>query len=414
MAFRKKPNMKKVYSFLTSMRFGLIVLGCMIAVSLCGSLIPQNNDAMYYVQNYPDQYALILKLGLNRVFSSWYFLLLVVLLCVNLTCCTLRRLKHDTNEKPVPESFTPVMKFGEGDEEAVRELLRNLRCKETVNGPVTRYTGREAGRYGSLLLHAGILLTTVFWAVGSIVPKILDETCMPGESIRLEDNTVIKVNDFSIEDENGSLDYASMIEIILPDGSSSGEKRVSVNHPVSMGDYKVYQQTYGTKGRVTVTDGKGNEDSFYLDPQDFLSADGVNGIVFDDLYPGFEQDETGALTLITNTSGSYPNPVYVYVQIENGMGEQMLAFPKDSVTIGDYTFTFQDPVEYPGLRIKHAPSVINLFLLLSVILMTAGLYLIFFVRPVNVLVSSEGCTIADRNEGLSLQLKHCLRDRGDK
>ena len=145
-----------------------------------------------------------------------------------------------------------------------------------------------------------------------------------------------------------------------------------------------------------------------MERQDFLSADGENGIWFDDLYPGYEQDENGALTLITSTSGHYENPVYVFVLRNEGSSEQMLAFPGDTVEIGELTFTFDDPVEYPGLRIKRSPAVLNLFLLLSVILLTAGLYLIFFLRPVNVLVSREGCTMVGRNEGLSLSLKHIM------
>jgi hypothetical protein len=234
---------------------------------------------------------------------------------------------------------------------------------------------------------------------------------MPGESFRLEDGTEIRVNSFSIEDETGRLDYSSHIEITLPDGRNSGEQIVSVNHPVTMGDYKVYQQTYGTKGKLSVTDTDGHKDTFYLDSQDFLSADGENGIWFDDLYPGFEQDETGALTMITQTSGHYENPVYVFVLRDHERSEQMLAFPGDSVTIGSYTFTFEEPTEYPGLRIKHAPAVINLFLLLSVILLTVGLYLIFFMRPIKVLVNEEGYSIIGRNEALEMEIRHAMNQK---
>ena len=400
--------MNKVYRYLTSMQFGLILLGIIIIVSLAGSVIPQNNEVMFYVRTYPSMYSVILALKLNQVFTSWYFLVLVILLCLNLAVCTYRQLKQSAVRSEVPSSFNPEVKFAEGQEAAVRSLLEGMKCRAETNGEVTRYTGKEAGRYGSFLLHFGILLTTVFWALGMTVPKIMDQTCYPGESITLEDGTSIRVDRFSIEDETGRLDYASDIEITLPDGSSSGVKRVSVNHPVSMGDYKVYQQTYGTTGRITVTDKAGHSDSFYVEPQDFLSADGENGIWFDDLYPGYEQDETGALTLITSTSGHYENPVYVFVLRNNGNSEQMLAFPDDTVEIGDLTFTFNDPVEYPGLRIKRSPAVLNLFLLLSVILLTAGLYLIFFLRPVNVLVSQDGCIMIGRNEALRLSLKHLL------
>ena len=400
--------MKKVYRYLTSMRFGLILLGIIILVSLAGSLIPQNNEMMFYVRNYPDFYQVIFGLKLHQVFSSWYFLTLVILLGGNLAVCTYRQLKKSTAPAAVPSSFTPALKFEAGQEETVRAYLDGIQCKAETNGGVTRYTGRNAGRYGSVLLHFGILLTVVFWALGSIIPKITDQTCYPGESIILSDGTAIRVDSFSIEDENGRLDYASEIEITLADGRSSGIRRVSVNHPVTMGDYKVYQQTYGTIGKITVRDESGHRDSFYVEPQDFLSADGENGIWFDDLYPGYQQDETGALTLITSTSGHYENPVYVFVLRNGGASEQMLAFPGDTVEIGGLTFCFDEPVEYPGLRIKRAPAVINLCLLISVLLLTAGLYLIFFVRPVEVLVSKDGCTVTGRNEELLLELKHRL------
>ena len=404
--------MKKVYRYLTSMQFGLILLGVIILVSVAGSVIPQNNEAMYYVRNYPNLYQVIFALKLNQVFSSWYFLALVILLCINLAVCTYRQLKKSMAEEAVPASFTPQVTFREGQEAEVRSYLEGMKCRAETNGDVTRYTGREIGKYGSFLLHFGILLTVFFWGLGSVVPKILDQTCYPGESIRLEDGTEIRVDRFSIEDSTGRLDYSSDIEVILPDGRSSGVRTVSVNHPVSMGDYKIYQQTYGTAGRITVTDSKGHSDSFYVDPQDFLSADGENGIWYDNLYPGYEQDETGALTLITATSGHYENPVYVFVLRNQGESEQMLAFPGDTVEIGDLTFRFDEPVEYPGLRIKHSPGVINLFLLLSVILLTAGLYLIFFLRPINVLVNKEGFTQNGRNESLALSLKQLL-SKGD-
>ncbi|MBO7703367.1 MAG: cytochrome c biogenesis protein ResB [Solobacterium sp.] len=405
---------KKLWSFVTSMKFGLILLGLIIVISLAGSLIPQNNEVMYYVREFPQAYKAILFLHLNNVFKSWYFLLLVFLLCLNLLFCTMRQAKAAGTPDTLPEQFTPAVPVTENEAEAVHEVLKKMGCAADTNGTVTRYTKQGIGMYGSFLLHTGILLTMVFWALGSVVPKIIDETCMPKESILLEDGTEIKVNDFAIEDETGRLDYASNIEIILADGRSSGEQRVSVNHPVSMGDYKVYQQTYGTKGKVTVTDKEGHADSFYLTSQDFLSADGMNGIWFDDLYPGFEQKENGALTLITNTTGSYENPVYVFVLADHDKNEQMLAFPGDSVTIDDLTFTFNDPVEYPGLRIKKSPAIINLFLLISVILLTLGLYLIFFRRPINVLVSKDGYTVIGRNEALSLDLKHaCAKEHSE-
>ena len=51
--------MKKLTSFLKSMTFGVILLGLVIAVSVIGSVIPQQREAMYYVRQYPSRYQLI-------------------------------------------------------------------------------------------------------------------------------------------------------------------------------------------------------------------------------------------------------------------------------------------------------------------------------------------------------------------
>lgn len=407
--FKEIQMGRKLFRYFTSMQFGLILLGLIIAISVIGTLIPQNNEVMYYVRTYPDFYPAILSLHLNRIFSSWYFLVLTGLLCFNLSACIIQRAKKKQPEPELPETFTPAVRFAApGDREKLKEVLESFHCRSQSNGSLTRYTRHRDGAYGSFLLHLGILLTVLFWALGSAVPKIQDRTCMPGESIVLEDGTDIHVESFSIEDENGRLDYASDVVITLADGRSSGTRRVSVNHPAAMGDYKIYQQTYGTKGKLTVRDESGHTDSFWLDSQDFLSADGENGIWFDDLYPGYRQDDKGALTFITSTSGRYENPVYVFVLRDHERSEQMLAFPGDSVTIDQYTFTFEQPVEYPGLRIKKAPAAINLFLLLSVILLIIGFYMVFFLQPVNVLMNEEGYTVSGRNEELDHRIHKAL------
>ena len=101
---------------MTSMRFGLILLGIIMIVSLAGSIIPQNNEVMFYVRTYPNLYSVILALKLNQVFTSWYFLVLVILLCLNLSVCTYRQLKQSAVRTEVPSSFNPEMTFADGQE----------------------------------------------------------------------------------------------------------------------------------------------------------------------------------------------------------------------------------------------------------------------------------------------------------
>ena len=52
--------MKKVLSFFRSMRFGMILLILVMGLSLAGSLVPQREQAMTYVNAYGAQTATVL------------------------------------------------------------------------------------------------------------------------------------------------------------------------------------------------------------------------------------------------------------------------------------------------------------------------------------------------------------------
>ena len=406
--------MKKVFQFLKSMTFGVILLGIIVILSLIGSLIPQSQSAMTYVTQYPSLYRIILTCGFDHIFTTWYFLLVSAMLCVNLTLCSVIRFRKVYSHRFEIEKAANVpanVKLSAAETEAVKQaLIKDLCVRHEFGEGREVYTKNSFGRFGTFIVHLGILLTVIFWAMAMYLPKILDETCMPKESITLEDGTRIYVDSFSIETD-AKLDFKSMINIILPDGRESGLKESSVNHPVSMGKYKVYQQTYGTMGKVSVTNAEGAQDSFYLSAGDFLSADGKNGILYDNLYPDFTE-ENGQMQVISSTSGSYKNPVYVYTVVENGQQtEVMLAFPGDVQEIGEFRIHFDDPVEYPGLRIKQSPQFINYCLLISFMIMTIGLYITFFMQPVLIAVNEEGYTmIGSKQERMSILLKDALKE----
>ncbi|MBQ1382358.1 MAG: cytochrome c biogenesis protein ResB, partial [Solobacterium sp.] len=294
----------------------------------------------------------------------------------------------------------------------VEALLQKKHCRCEAFGTKKLYTKDDAGRYGTFITHLGILFTVLFFALGMALPRITDRTCYPGESIILEDGTQIYVEDFSIEDETGKLDYRSTVRLISPDGRDSGPVEVSVNHPAGTGSWKVYQQTYGTVGRVTVADSAGHTDAFYVENNDFLSADGKSGILIDGVYPGMVETENG-VQLITNVTGHWPDPVYLFLVLENGTQSSMLAFPGDEITVAGYSYRFEAPVEYPGLRIKHSPAFIGPLLLMSVLVLTAGLYMTFMMVPVMVVIDEEGyCLVGNRPEGLRLALKALEKKEG--
>ena len=405
---------KRLMKFLRSMTFGMILLGLILLCSFPGSVIAQRNTPDWYVQTYPDWHGVILKLGLDDVFGSWFFITLLALLCLNLTLCSLIRIRNVVKASKkaaasAAERKTKVFLSAEGTSQ-LRQLLEERHYKKEVFGETTVYSKNVIGWYGSFVTHLAILLTVLFGAAALYLPKVTDQTCFPGESLPMEDGTSIAVESFQIENGEGKLDYASVIEIRLPDGRTSGQQRISVNYPLSFGGYKVYQQTYGTAGAVTVRNTEtGGEDRFLLNEMCFLSLDSINGIWFEALYPGYIRDESGNFTLITQTSGSYEDPVYQVLLASEGVYTPVMVFPGETLSVGGVEFTFEDPVEYPGLRIKRTPEAVNVMLFSAFGLMILGLWFCFFQTPAIVAVREEGYTVAGpKPQGLILELTALL------
>ena len=289
-------------------------------------------------------------------------------------------------------------------------LTEDLRCKAVPTGESTVYTKHLFGRYGTFITHLAILLTVIFGALALYLPTLTDETCMPGESIRMADGTDIRVESFRIENDAGDLDFSSEITVTLPDGRKSDLQRIRVNYPMHFGPYKIYQQTYGTAGSVTATNlASGVSEDIPLTESVFLTLDGVSGLWYDTLYPGYVEDADGNITLINNMVGSYEDPIYQVQMAENGEYISMLAFPGDDLEVGGMRFHFNDPIDYPGLRIKHTPTVVNALLLAAFTLMTVGLYITFFLQPVLVKVDDEGYAVGGpKPEGMRLSLEALL------
>ena len=407
--------MKKLFAFLRSMRFGMLLLVLVMAFSFAGSLIPQGEDAMTYVRAYGATAAgLLLRTGLTDVFRAWYFIALLVLLCGNLVLCSIvrfpaarrafDRLKEEARDAEPDRPVKP------GGAERVRGLLRKERFRR--DGAVWFING--AGAYGSFLTHLSILLVLLFGSLALATPVVTDTTVLPGEAVALDGGVRVECLSFRIEDETGRLDYASRLRVT--DGKEAVEREIRVNEPLRFKGYKIYQQTYGTAGRVRVfNSANGAEETFSLTEPAFLSIDGRNGVYFRALYPGYLKGEDGSYTLITSSSMSYADPVYEVQSVTDGSAASVLAFPGETLTIGDISFTFLEPEEYPGLRIKKTSALLYACLYASFTLMVAALWLCFFAAPVCVRVEEEGYAVVSPKpqEGLLLRLQAANEEERD-
>ena len=145
--------MKKVFNYLRSMRFGILLLVLIALCSVAGTVIPQGREIAWYAQTYRSFHGYILLLRLNRVFESWYFIALLVLLCLNLSLCSILRIRtvvKAAKGETARAARTPdTVKLTPEGVEKLRAYLTQLRCKaETADGAVV-YRKHGFGRYGT-------------------------------------------------------------------------------------------------------------------------------------------------------------------------------------------------------------------------------------------------------------------------
>lgn len=413
--------MKKLIRFLRSMTFGMLLLVLVIACSVAGSLIVQQREPMEYVTRYGETWAqVILALGLDDVFSTPYFAVLMAALGLNLTLCSLVRLPRTMRAagqlRARAMDAQPDHPLAQEQVQKVHNLLKRRGFRSVQAQGKTVYTKNLGGFYGSFFTHLSFLLILLVGAAAVLMATVTDQTVMPGETAALADGTTITVESFQIEDATGKLDYASRIVMQSADGKREAAKEIRVNEPLSFDGYKVYQQTYGTAGSVRIHNlQNGAEEDMLLTESCFLTLDGRSGLFFQALYPGYVTDADGTVTLITSTSGAYSDPVYDVLSVADGQMTAVLAFPGETLTIGDVSFTMQHPVSYPGLRIKHMPREILGALYAVFALMVAALYLCFFVVPAAVAVTDEGYAVLSPKPqtGLLIDLDACLEEEDE-
>ena len=89
----------------------------------------------------------------------------------------------------------------------------------------------------------------------------------------------------------------------------------------------------------------------------------------------------------------------------------MAGLPGQTLELTGARFTFNAPVDYPGIRVKHVSTLVNALLVAAFTLMIVGLYITFFYEPVLVKVDDTGYTVAGpKPERMRVELGEELRE----
>ncbi len=259
--------MKKVWKFLGSMRFALILLVILAAACAGGSFIPQGLSYEQYAELWsPRTAGLILALRLDDVFHAWWFLLLTAFLCGNLLLCNLTRLpqllaRTRAAADPTKTGKADLCLEGIEDPDALFAALRMPRPVERrdAEGRTLRFSVQNRiGLWGAWVCHLGILLLILGFALGQMTKEEYSVYGIPGETKQLgQTDYWVSIHDFQVErGADGSVEQYTAAVTML-DASGEGEALAedtvaSVNHPGSAFGFKLFQNATGDAARYSV------------------------------------------------------------------------------------------------------------------------------------------------------------------
>lgn len=82
-----------IWKFFSSSRLAIWLLAIIAGLSLLGTLIPQSQEPAFYIGRFGHVgYRALLETGLTDVYSSFWFVLFLILFSINLTVCLVNRL----------------------------------------------------------------------------------------------------------------------------------------------------------------------------------------------------------------------------------------------------------------------------------------------------------------------------------
>lgn len=276
-----KQGNKKLVRIISDLRLAIILLLVIAFLSITGTVIEQNQPVSFYQQNYPENPALfgfltgalLLKLGLDHVYTTWWYLSILFLFGMSLIACTFRRqlpaLKAVNLWKfyERPQQFNQLAISAEIQAESLLEIESKLVEKgyRVYQKDSSLYAQKGvSGRIGPIIVHLGMIVVLLGAIWGAFTGFFAQEVIPSGETFTINNfieagkftnlnnaqSFQVKVNNFRIDyTETGAVDqFYSDLSVIDSQGEELKHKTIFVNEPLRYKGITFYQTNWGISG----------------------------------------------------------------------------------------------------------------------------------------------------------------------
>ena len=364
---------------LTDLRLAILLLLAIAIFSISGTVIEQGESLAFYRANYPEAPALfgflswkfILTLGLDHVYSTWWFLALLILFGTSLTACTFTRqfpaLKAARRWKfyDQPRQFQKLALSAELDTGSLSyliQILQNRRYRVFQGEGNTLYARKGiVGRIGPIVVHVGIVIILGGGIWGAMTGFMGQEMVPSGESFHVQNiveagawaapqipkDWSLRVNRFWIDyTPTGGIDqFRSDMSVLDNQGQEVKRKTIFVNEPLRYRGVTFYQTDWGISAiRIQL-----NNSPILQLPMAQLNTNG-NGRIWGTWIPTKTDLSAGVSLLAKDLQGM--------LLIYNAQGQLIDTLrPGMSININGIKLKIVEVVGSTGLQIKADPGI---------------------------------------------------------
>ena len=387
--------LKKIFKFLSSMTFAIILLVILAAACIGASFITQGQTTAWYAATYSERAAAwITALRLDDAFHSWWFIGISLALCLNLLLCNvirlpklIRRTKAENDPEIALKTETAQRAEAIIDPLPIFTRLHLAAPKRTeIDGKAVLFSSKNRlGLWGAWVCHIGILLLILGFSLGQMTRAEYTVYGVPGQSKRIGDTMLaLTIDDFRIglREDDTVEQYTADITVRDLSGKHGVEGQsasVSVNDPADLFGMRFYQNSTGWAARISVTKaGEPLESEIVCVGEGLTMLDNADLVVFfNAFYPDYVFDEqNGPMT----RSGALKNPAYLYsiYYQEQPIGMNVLT-ADETIKVNDYEIAFAEPQTYTLIQVKQ--DSFTPVALIGGLLTLIGLFLALYVQP---------------------------------
>jgi cytochrome c biogenesis protein len=266
---------QRSWHFFTSVKLTVAILLCIAAASIIGTLIPQNENPSFYFHQYGRfLYALFSLLDIFDMYHSWWFLLLLAVLMLNIIACSVHRLSASWKTIFTRHPSYPLSRFRKAknrvgwavdkpSEELTQHYMKIIGKKfsrrqlnKTADGFLIFAEKQRWTRLGAYVVHASILFLLIGGVIGSLFGFEGFATIAEGQSVDhillnksqrvLPLGFEIRCDDFEVRfyESGAPQEYRSRVTLI-ENNKPVLSQDILVNKPLHFRGVSIYQSSYG-------------------------------------------------------------------------------------------------------------------------------------------------------------------------